>query len=152
MKAESDRQEAEIASVVGREQATELISENERFEHRLALQKRLDSLDGKLVYTTVEVSDVVGTPTGLLLSGEPVWRYWQSAVMVWYRLRGVSEDTIEGFSDGRKQVTCLGHASASAQEHPMIGVNILSEYESEIRFENIPLIIDINCKHAWLRM
>lgn len=148
----ADEQQAEIDGVASREGAVELFPKELELPHRLAVQRHLAALEGRMVRTSVEVADVALTSEGILVSGKPGLFSRQSEVMIWFRLRGVSERTINGFSGSWDEVVCLGSAAATAPDHPIIREHVLSEYDSELRFESIPLIIDMNCSHAWLKL
>ena len=135
-----------ITTTVQSVSAAPLIPDDSDWDYRFQAQDHFVDLEGKNVLVEVEVGDVVRRADGLVVSGEP--SAFTYPLLIWVRLHGVREETAYQI-DSHDSVICIGEPTVSVPAGPYLKMRALSEDEIEVETSAIPLIVDVNCTHAW---
>lgn len=140
-----ESQKSQIEATARAAGAVRLVPEDIYWDFRVEAQDYFASLEGARVLVEVYVDDVVRRPDGVVLSGKYPFTH---PLLIWVRLHGVHEATIHEVKP-RDSVVCIGVSTVTAPAGPYFEVRALREDEIEIDTSVIPLIVDINCAHAW---
>jgi hypothetical protein len=142
-------QQSEIDRLMHSLNVLPLIPEDVDWTYRLHAQDHFSTVGGRRVFVEIEVRDIVKLDSGYVVSGEAA--EFTYPVIIAIRLRGVGGDVVR--SVGRfGGVACIGEHRVSTPTSPYFEARAIDEDEVEIEYSVMPLIVDVDCSHAWSRI
>lgn len=143
---EVELQRVEIESAIQSLNSTSLIPEDVDWTYRLQAQDFFSTLNGRNVHLEIEVRDIVKLEDGFVVSGEaPAFTY---PLVVAVRLHDIGEDVARSIKPFGS-VVCIGEHTVTAPTGPYLEARAINEYDVEIEYAVMPLIVDVDCLRAW---
>lgn len=147
--AAAESQQSEINRLVHSLDVVPLIPEDVDWTYRLQAQDHFSTFEGRKVLVEIEVRDLVKLEGGYVVSGEASGFTYPVVIAV--RLHGVGGDVVRSVVPFGS-VACIGEHRVSTPTSPYFEARAINEYEVEVEYSVMPLIVDVNCSHAWSRV